>query len=140
METEKIDPYLKGLLDTLADYNKLLSLLQQREQVFNTCRSQLNSWDYNEALIILAKNKVEINVLKDVIREKEEYFKKYAPEFNERIKKMEAGFEALVSRAKYLSQSDQSLKSILDKVKWDVVATDTEVKVHLYENLVNLIQ
>ena len=71
---------------------------------------------------------------------KEEYFKKYAPEFNERIKKMEAGFEALVSRAKYLSQSDQSLKSILDKVKWDVVATDTEVKVHLYENLVNLIQ
>jgi hypothetical protein len=89
--------------------------------------------------IEIIKTSQELKVLQKVINEKEEYFKKYAIQFEIDYKEANQNFKIILEKVKIKAKTDKVVKSLLDKVDFNAVEKNKEVKVAFYKQFKKLV-
>lgn len=141
-EVKKYDPinhpYMRKLQGTLKTHKDLLACLEKRIALLGQNAAHATEYELNENEITKIKTLGEIDILQRIIREKEQYFVKFMHQFVKDMEELERNYESLLNSAK-ISKNDE-VRSVLYSVKWDVVESDIEVKLHLYKRLKKLMK
>lgn len=127
-------PYAKRLEATLAKQKTMQWLLEKKIEHLNKLYPTLvDELGYYDAQISKVKTEGELDVLKRIIAEKENYFKQYMVQFEKDIVEVTEKYQRLVDIAKK-STKDQ-VKRILGTVVWERIEGDDEAKIALYKQL-----
>lgn len=135
--------YLDELMETLAPQKELAQLFKDKIEELNAIIERDFSCSELEVInfkIDVVKTKQELFTLEKVIKEKEEYFKKYAVQFELDYKEANKNFKQVLEKAKILAMTDKKLKDLLDKVNFTAIETNKEVKVAFYKRFKGLVQ
>jgi hypothetical protein len=132
-------PYLKQLKNTLVTQKTLKECLEKRLYLIHLDYANKSEYEKNEIEITKIKTQGEIDVLKRVINEKENYFIKFMQGFVKDLEEMDANYDTVLKKATDKSHKDIGLNNILKSVNWAMVNESLEVKVHLYKRLKDLI-
>jgi hypothetical protein len=135
-------PYLDTLKETLATQNKLLVLLEKRLEYLNSEIANCESPNYhtNEAQITIIKTESEILTLKKVLKEKTEYFEKFAQHFELEYADMERKYDKLMENAFLRAGKLPKLKTFLNNANKKLIETDKEAKLFFYKKVKEYIQ
>jgi hypothetical protein len=130
--------YLEELMVTLEPQKELASLLKLKIELLKdeVCNNDLN---YVNNKIDLIKTKSELFTLEKVIKEKEEYFKKYAAQFELDYKEANRNYKQVLEKVKIKAKTDNVVKSLLDKVNFQAIDSNKEVKVAFYKRFKGLL-
>ena len=145
-ETKKVShPYADTLEKTLETQRKMQSLLENKIICIKNIVETQNNTDHfinytNEEKLRVIDHEIqlirvngELEVLKKVIREKENYFKQYMEQFEIDIKEVELKFKNTIAIAK--KSTKPHVVKFLSEVNWDAVDNDDEVKIKVYKQL-----
>ena len=131
--------YLESLKKTIEVEKKLLDALLKKVELNEAKKENrsLTEEEHNEATIICIKTNAEIETLKSVIKEKDNYFERYAKAFEKDVNETNAEFDNLVKKAKIHQKIgvNQSLKTILDAIANNNLDEDLDKKVFVYKRL-----
>lgn len=142
---QKTHPYADVLEKTLTTQRKMETLLQNKISHLTTIietQSKTDSFltytvqeklalvDYEIQLI---RVNGELEILKKVIREKENYFKQYMEQFEIDIKEVELRFKNTIAIAK--KSTKPNVVKLLSELNWEDVDNDDEVKIKVYKQL-----
>ena len=145
MSEEKIEenkpinhPYMQTLQGTLEVHKKLLSCLEKRIAIIGQNASSLTEYDLNENEITKIKTIGEIDILKRIIREKEQYFIKFMHQFVAEVEDLEKNYDSVLRKAK--TSKNDAIRHILYSAKWDTIESNIEVKLALYKRLKKMLK
>lgn len=133
-------PYIKTLQDTLAIHKKMLDCLEKRLVLIHTDYATKNEYEKNEIEIIKIKTHGEIDALKKIIKQREDYFEKYMKQFVIDIEDCENNYETVLLKAKKISNTNNEVKNFLSLVNWKNVDENIEMKIKFYQRLKDLIK
>jgi hypothetical protein len=131
-------PYAKVLQDTLATHKKMLDCLEKRLTLIHIDYATKNEHEKNEIEIIKIKTHGEIDSIKKVIKQREEYFVNYMKQFAIDVEECEKEYETILNKAK--SSKDTAIIELLASVNWKGVDENIEVKIKLYQRLKALVK
>jgi uncharacterized protein YrzB (UPF0473 family) len=131
-------PYAKVLQDTLATHKKMLDCLEKRLTLIHIDYATKNEHEKNEIEIIKIKTHGEIDSIKKVIKQREEYFVNYMKQFAIDVEECEKEYETVLDKAK--SMKDRNMIELLTSVNWKGVDENIEVKIKLYQRLKALVK
>jgi hypothetical protein len=134
--------YLDELLETLKPQQELKQLLKDKAEEINKILSAdntMNPIDRINYKIEIVKTNQELSALEKVLKEKEDYFKKYAIQFEKDLKEANQNYKQVIQKATVKSKSDQNIKLLLDKVNLQAIETSKELKVAFYKRFKNLV-
>jgi hypothetical protein len=131
-------PYAKVLQDTLATHKKMLDCLEKRLTLIHIDYATKNEHEKNEIEIIKIKTHGEIDSIKKVIKQREEYFVNYMKQFAIDVEECENEYETILNKAKSLK--DMQMIELLSSVNWKGVDENIEVKIKLYQRLKALVK
>lgn len=129
--------YLESLKKTIEVEKKLLNALLKKVE-FNEAKKEnrsLTEEEHNDATIICIKTDTEIETLKSVIKEKDNYFERYAKAFEKDATETNAEFDKLLKLAKIKVSTRPNLQPILDAVANHNLDEDLDKKVFVYKRL-----
>lgn len=155
-ESKYSHPYANVLEETLKKQKTMLGLLERKVKLIDEACEGYLKWaellaaantsggaplephkiselQYVDYQIQKIKTEGEIDVLKRVIAEKENYFKQYMAQFEKDIKEVELRYDKLLAVAKR-SQNEKVVK-LLSTVVWERIEGDDEAKIALYKQL-----
>jgi hypothetical protein len=129
--------YLESLKKTIEVEKKLLNALLKKVELNEAKKENrsLTEEEHNEATIICIKTNAEIETLKSVIKEKDNYFEKYAKAFEKDATETNAEFDKLFKLAKLKVTSRPNLQPILDAIANHNLDEDLDKKVFVYKRL-----
>jgi hypothetical protein len=129
--------YLESLKKTIEIEKKLLNALLKKVELNEAKKENrsLTEEEHNEATIICIKTNAEIETLKSVIKEKDNYFEKYAKAFEKDATETNAEFDKLFKLAKLKVTSRPNLQPILDAIANNNLDEDLDKKVFVYKRL-----
>jgi hypothetical protein len=130
--------YLKELESTLDVQRELLSRLQQRVKLLSEQKPE-SEFEENENAIQIIKSNAEIGALQHIIREKHDYFVKYAASIGNEIIELDQKFDAVYNKALEQADSNEVLKRLVRSIDIDKLKTHKESKLYLYNKLMSLI-
>lgn len=133
-------PYIKNLQETLSTHKKMLDCLEKRLVLIHTDYATKNEYEKNEIEITKIRTHGEIDALKKVIKQREDYFEKYMQKFIIDLEDCNNNYENVLAKAKKISITDEELKHFLSLVNWKNVDENTEVKIKFYQKLKDLIK
>jgi len=133
----KLSNYLESLKKTIEIEKKLLNALLKKVELNEAKKENrsLTEEEHNEATIICIKTNAEIETLKSVIKEKDNYFEKYAKAFEKDATETNAEFDKLFKLAKLKVTSRPNLQPILDAIANHNLDEDLDKKVFVYKRL-----
>jgi hypothetical protein len=131
-------PYIKVLQDTLSTHKKMLDCLEKRLTLIHIDYATKNEYEKNEIEITKIKTQGEIDSLKKVIKQREEYFVNYMKQFSIDAEECENDYENILTKAKSLK--DMQMIELLSSVNWKGVDENIEVKIKLYQRLKALVK
>jgi hypothetical protein len=131
-------PYANNLQNTLNVHKKLLECLEKRLVLIHTDYALKNEYEKNEIEITKIRTQGEIDSIKKVINERENYFEKYMKQFVIDAEEVEQNYEKVLSNIKKNQDKIVGAKDLLYSVNWKNVEENLEVKIKLYERLKNL--
>jgi len=131
-------PYAKVLQDTLATHKKMLDCLEKRLTLIHIDYATKNEYEKNEIEIVKIKTHGEIDSLKKVIKQREEYFVNYMKQFSIDVDECEKEYEKVINKAK--SSKDINVIEFLKTVNWQGVEEHIEVKIKLYQRIKALVK
>jgi hypothetical protein len=131
-------PYAKVLQDTLATHKKMLDCLEKRLTLIHIDYAIKNEHEKNEIEIIKIKTHGEIDSIKKVIKQREEYFVNYMKQFAIDIEECENEYETILNKSK--ASKDKNMIELLTSVNWKGVDENIEVKIKLYQRLKALVK
>lgn len=135
-------PYAKKLEEQLTTQRIMLTLLESKLELLSRLTNYLpkpDTCDTQERLqetewrISKIRTHGEIDVLKKIIAEKEEYFRGYMKQFEIDVVDMEKHYKHTVSIAK--RSTKPQVQKILAGVIWERVEGDPEAMIALYKQL-----
>jgi len=132
-------PYLDKLLETLENIKELVSLHEKKIKIASTEPFDRLAYDNVEIKISCIKSEGEINTLKRVISEKEDYFKDYYANWEKDSLEMDNNFNDVFSKCMELSKNNENLKSTLSKIDMSKIESNREAKVYVYRRLKGLL-
>lgn len=134
--------YLDELMVTLEPQKELAQLFKYKIEEMNQIieYKSISSLDSINLKIDVIKTKQELFTLEKIIKEKEEYFKKYAVQFELDYKEANQNFKQILEKVKAKSKTDSSIKVLLDKVNFQAIETNKEVKVAFYKRFKGLVK
>jgi hypothetical protein len=135
---EAKEKYLKELEQTIDIQKELLSRLEKRVELLLQIDAG-NKYDDNENQIVIIKTNAEINALKHILKEKHDYFVKYAAAIGKEFAELDEKFDAVIEEAKLKSDSNDKIKRLLNSVDINVAKSHEQSKLYLYNKLVSLI-
>lgn len=133
-------PYMKVLQGTLTTTRLMLECLEKRKVLITADMSKKSEYEKNEIQITLIKTQGEIDVLKGIIREKENYFAKYIQEFAKDVDEMDKNYDRLLKEGKAVEKTNKGVQQLFGSVKWDVMEKNIEVKLVFYKRLRDLLK
>lgn len=131
-------PYAKVLQDTLAIHKKMLDCLEKRLTLIHIDYATKNEYEKNEIEIVKIKTHGEIDSLKKVIKQREEYFVNYMKQFAVDLDECEKEYEKVLNKAK--SSKDINVIEFLKTVNWQGAEEHIEVKIKLYQRIKALVK
>ena len=131
-------PYAKVLQDTLATHKKMLDCLEKRLTLIHIDYATKNEHEKNEIEIIKIKTQGEIDSIKKVIKQREEYFVNYMKQFSVDVEECEKEYETILNKAKL--SKDINISEFLRTVNWKGVDENIEVKIKLYQRLKSIVK
>jgi hypothetical protein len=133
-------PYAKVLQDTLATHKKMLDCLEKRLTLIHIDYATKNEHEKNEIEIIKIKTQGEIDSIKKVIKQREEYFLNYMKQFSIDVEECENEYENILQKAKIKATKNTDMTDLLESVNWKGVDENIEVKIKLYQRLKALVK
>jgi hypothetical protein len=132
-------PYLDKLLETLESIKKLVRLHEEKIKIASTEPFDRLAYDNVEIKISCIKSEGEVNTLKRVISEKEDYFRDYYANWEKDSLEMDNNFNDVFSKCMELSKNNENLKSTLNKIDMSKIESNREAKVYVYRRLKGLL-
>jgi hypothetical protein len=132
-------PYLDKLLETLENIKELVSLHEKKIKIASTEPFDRLAYDNVEIKISCIKSEGEVNTLKRVISEKEDYFRDYYANWEKDSLEMDNNFNDVFSKCMELSKNNENLKSTLSKIDMSKIESNREAKVYVYRRLKGLL-
>lgn len=143
-EVKPIDPinhpYMVVLQETLNTTKQMLECLEKRKVLITIDMVKKNEYERNEIQITLIRTQGEIDTLKKIISEKENYFIKFIQEFAKDAEEVDKNYDNVLKEAKAQSYQVKGIADTLKSVKWDIMENNIEVKIHFYKRLKALLK
>ena len=129
--------YLESLKKTIEIEKNLLVALTKKVEINEAKKENrsLTEEEHNEATIICIQTNAEIETLKSVIKEKDNYFERYAKAFEKDANETNAEFDKLLKLAKIKVSTKPNLRPILDAIANHNLDEDLDKKVFVYKRL-----
>jgi hypothetical protein len=129
--------YYSVLKENIEVQHKLLGLLEQkveatREEIKNPKLAKLTAIDLEISVI---RTNAEIDTLKKVLQEKENYFQKYAEKFEKDVAEMNLNYAKVVKRAEFEASKKPQLSEFLSKSKNVDLEGNIEAKLYFYNRV-----
>ncbi len=134
--------YLDELMETLEPQKELAKLFKKKIEELNLITINNKSLDSLEIInhkIDLIKTKSELFTLEKIIKEKEEYFKKYAIQFELDFKEADQKYKKVIEKVIKKAKTDKLIESYLKKINFEAIESNKEVKVAFYKQFKGLL-
>jgi len=135
-------PYLDTLKGNLENQINLLAHLEKRieylEAEIENCPSE--HYHINEARINIIKTKSEIDTLKSIVKEKSDYYEKFAANFEYEYAEMEGKYAKIMENAYLRAAKLPKLKLFLNNANKKQIETDKEAKLYFYKKVKEYMQ
>jgi hypothetical protein len=139
MENNSQRPYIDDLQASLDVTRMMQELLEKRIELGMSHMNTLSDYEKNEVKILLIRTRGEIDSLKKIISEKEEYFTKYVAEYEKDVAEMNANYDSTLQLAYAKKETNKVLKHTLEDAKWDLINSKEQYKVSIYKRLKKLL-
>lgn len=134
--------YLDELMETLVPQKQLAQLLKDKTEEIKKILSTDESVSELEKInlkIEVIRTTQELVTVEKMLKEKEDYFKKYAIQFEKDYQEANQRYKQVIEKAKIKAKTDSNVKSLLEKVNFQAIETSRELKVTFYKRFKNLV-
>jgi len=132
METKQ-KTYLQVLQDTMQPMKDMLSYYEKRMKFIDEAlKSDLSEREKNEDQILRIKTIQEMDVLKKIIHQKNEYFKHYAAQFEQDLKEAKKNFKETVKKCWIVAEKNEALMKLMKAANFKEADKNDEVLVIMY--------
>lgn len=130
--------YLTELQNTIQSQIDLLDCLKKRVDIL-TNRKHDDEYLSNEDKIQIIKTNAEISSLSQIIVEKQNYFVKYAKDFDEEYALMENNYDMVMKTANVMASGNDNLNRLLKTPDLQHILNDKEAKLYFYKRVLSFI-
>lgn len=131
METKQ-KTYLQVLQDTMQPMKDLLSYYEMRLKYIDQEYDQKSIREQNEDQILRIKTIQEMDVLKKILHQKNEYFKNYAAQFEIDLKEAKKNFKETVKKCWIVAEKNEALMRLMKAANFKEADRNDEVLVIMY--------
>jgi len=132
METKR-KTYLEVLQDTMQPMKDMLSYYEKRMKFIDEAlKSDISEREKNEDRILRIKTIQEMDVLKKILHQKNEYFKHYAAQFELDLKEAKKNFKKTVEKCWEVAKTNDALMKLMKAANYKEAERDDEVLVIMY--------
>jgi hypothetical protein len=132
METKQ-KTYLQVLQDTMQPMKDMLSYYEKRMKFIDEAlKSDLSEREKNEDQILRIKTIQEMDVLKKILHQKNEYFKHYAAQFEQDLKEAKKNFKETVKKCWIVAEKNEALMKLMKAANFKEADKNDEVLVIMY--------
>lgn len=132
------EKYLFELESTLDIQKELLARLEQRVVYLSNVEG-VSDYQENENQILIIKTNAEIGALKHIIKEKHDYFVKYAASMGKQALEFDEKFDSILEKAQAAAKSNYEIMTILNSIDIEAVKYNKDSKLFLYNKLLGLL-
>ena len=131
METKQ-KTYLQVLQDTMQPMKDLLSYYEKRLKFIDEEFDLKSLREQNEDQILRIKTIQEMDVLKKILHQKNEYFKNYAAQFERDLKEAKKNFKETVKKCWIVAEKNEALMRLMKAANFKEADRNDEVLVIMY--------
>lgn len=126
--------YLKTLQETMQPMKDMLSYYELRLKLIDDASkdSTRTAWEFNEDRILRLKTIQEMDVLKKILHQKNEYFKNYARQFEQDLKEAKKNFKETVKKCWVAADKNEALMKLMKAANFKEAEKNDEVLVIMY--------
>lgn len=134
---EKQRTFIDVLRDKLVPMQTMLRLLEiQIEYIDEDLQSgKRNKREENADRILRLKTLQEIDTLKKILHEKEQYYIKYAKQFELDLQEANKNWDVVLKKAWIAAKKNETLMQLMKQANFDEAKTNDESKVIVYTKL-----
>jgi len=131
METKQ-KTYLQVLQDTMQPMKDMLSYYENRLKYIDEEFDSKSAREQNEDQILRIKTIQEMDVLKKILHQKNEYFKHYAAQFEIDLKEAKKNFKKTVEKCWEVAKTNDALMKLMKAANFKEAEKNDEVLVIMY--------
>jgi ribosomal protein L16 Arg81 hydroxylase len=131
METKQ-KTYLQVLQDTMRPMKDMLSYYEKRLKYIDEEFDSKSAREQNEDQILRIKTIQEMDVLKKILHQKNEYFKHYAAQFELDLKEAKKNFKKTVEKCWEVAKTNDALMKLMKAANFKEAEKNDEVLVIMY--------
>jgi len=124
--------YLQVLQDTMQPMKDMLSYYEKRLKYIDEEFDSKSIREQNEDQILRIKTIQEMDVLKKILHQKNEYFKHYAAQFELDLKEAKKNFKKTVEKCWEIAKTNDALMKLMKAANFKEAARNDEVLVIMY--------
>jgi len=135
MKTER--PYMLKLQETMQPMRDMLSYYETRIKIIDESLkdTKRTPWEQNEDKILRLKTIQEMDVLKKILFQKNQYFENYSRQFELDLTAAKKNFKEVVSKAWIKAEKNEVLMNLMKRANFKEADTNDEVLVIMYNKL-----
>jgi hypothetical protein len=131
METKQ-KTYLQVLQDTMQPMKDMLAYYEKRLKYIDEEYDSKSLREQNEDQILRIKTIQEMDVLKKILHQKNEYFKHYAAQFELDLKEAKKNFKKTVEKCWEVAKTNDALMKLMKAANFKEAERNDEVLVIMY--------
>jgi hypothetical protein len=131
METKQ-KTYLQVLQDTMQPMKDMLAYYEKRLKYIDEEYDSKSLREQNEDQILRIKTIQEMDVLKKILHQKNEYFKHYAAQFELDLKEAKKNFKKTVEKCWEVAKTNDALMKLMKAANFKEADRNDEVLVIMY--------
>jgi Mg2+ and Co2+ transporter CorA len=131
METKQ-KTYLQVLQDTMQPMKDMLTYYEKRLKFIDEEFDSKSIREQNEDQILRIKTIQEMDVLKKILNQKNEYFKNYARQFEQDLKEAKKNFKETVKKCWVVADKNEALMKLMKAANFKEAERNDEVLVIMY--------
>jgi hypothetical protein len=124
--------YLQVLQDTMQPMKDMLSYYEKRLKYIDEEFDSKSLREQNEDQILRIKTIQEMDVLKKILHQKNEYFKNYAAQFERDLKEAKKNFKETVKKCWIVAEKNEALMKLMKAANFKEADQNEEVLVIMY--------
>jgi hypothetical protein len=135
MKTER--PYMLKLQETMQPMRDMLSYYETRIKIIDESLkdTKRTPWEQNEDKILRLKTIQEMDVLKKILFQKNQYFENYSRQFELDLTAAKKNFKEVVRKAWIKAEKNEVLMNLMKRANFKEADTNDEVLVIMYNKL-----
>lgn len=135
MKTET--PHMLKLQETMQPMRDMLSYYETRIKIIDESLkdTKRTPWEQNEDKILRLKTIQEMDVLKKILFQKNQYFENYSRQFELDLTAAKKNFKEVVRKAWIKAEKNEVLMNLMKRANFKEADTNDEVLVIMYNKL-----